>query len=218
MNMEWYEKCTKVYVESATSVVNYINTSKFTDLIRALINDNRGNHIKITQTDEYGVTMYIDTKVLAITSLSESSLYIIRDINSLRDIMYSVLDFETNYKLISIDENLDIKHAAGYIRLFRGNYYKCEVVPDVDVNPSSESTYKEWEKRITTIMTNWVIESGFNNKFSVILNELPTDLINKALELGCKIKIKPRENASLKTGLYRLTVIPPKNEEYTEEK
>lgn len=209
MNMEWYENCTKVYVESATSVLNYINTSKFTDLIRALINDNRGNHIKITQTDEYGVTMSIDTKVLAITSLSESSLYIIRDIDSLRDIMYSVLDFETNYKLISIDENLDIKHAAGYIRLFRGNDYKCEVVPDV--NPSIELTYKEWEKYITTIMTNWVIKSGFNNKFSTTFNELPTDLINKALELGCKIKIKPCENASLETGLYRLTIIPTKS-------
>ena len=208
MNMEWYENCEKVYVESGMSVVHYTNTSLFVDLIRSLINNNRGNHIKITVTNDHGVSMSIDTKVLAITSLSESELYIIKDINSLRDIMDSVLGFETNYKLISIDENLDIKRATGYIRLFRGNDYKCEVVPDV--NPSSESTNKEWENRIARFMTYWVTKSGFNSKFTKAFNELPTDLINKALELGCKIKIKPCENASAKTGLYRLTIIPPK--------
>ena len=210
MNMEWYENCTKVYVDSAMGATNYTNTSLFVDLIRSLINDNRDNHIKITETDEDGVTTSIDTKVVALTSLSESELYVAKDFDVLRSFAYSMLGYETNCKLISIDENLDIK--PGYIRLFRGNDYKCEVVPDI--KPIGE----EWEKRIITIMTNWVIKSGFNNKFSTAFNELPTDLINKALKLGCRIKIKPCENASAKTGLYRLTIIPPKNKDYTEER
>lgn len=208
--MKWYENCIKFYVESTTAVMGYTDNKRFTALLKLLIHLNDGNHIKITESDDDGVIRSIDTKVVAITSLSESELYIIKDFYSLRDIMHSVLCSETRYKLISIDEKLDIDRSAGIIGLFRGNDYKCEVVPDV--NPSSESIYKEeCEKRITTIMTNLVIKSGFKNNFSTVFNELPTGLINKALELGCKIKIKPCGNASLETGLYRLTIILPKS-------
>ena len=70
------------------------------------------------------------------------------------------------------------------------------------------------EETAIEFIVEWFNKFVIENKFSAQFNELPSDLIIKALELGCKIKIKPCENASLSTGLYRLTIIPPKNEEY----
>ena len=215
--MKWYEKCNKFYVDPELTFMKFPDDKKFVDTVKSIISDNRGKHIKITAVDAYGVSTSIETKVFAFVSSDESDVYILRNYDLLQDVMDFSADFQTGYYLISIDENLNINCDVEKIRLSKDDEYKCEMILDDD--ESIELSYKEWENlRITTIMTNLVIKSGFSNKFSTAFNELPTDLINKALELGCKIKIKPCENASLKTGLYRLTIILPKKKDYTEEK
>lgn len=217
MNMKWYEKCNKFYVDQELTFMKFPDDKKFVDTVKSIISDNRGKHIKITAVDAYGASTSIETKVFAFVSSDESDVYILRNYDLLQDVMDFSADFQTGYYLISIDENLNINCDVEKIRLSKDDEYKCEMILDDD--ESIELSYKEWENlRITTIMTNLVIKSGFSNKFSTAFNELPTDLINKALELGCKIKIKPCENASLKTGLYQLTIILPKKKDYTEGK
>lgn len=207
--MKWYEKYNKFYVDSELTFMKFPDDKKFVDTVKSIISDNRGKHIKITAVDAYGTSTSIETKVFAFASSDEPDVYILRNYDLLQDVMDFSVDFQTGYYLISIDENLNINWDAGKIRLSKDDEYKCEMI--LDNGEPVKSTYKELEKYITTIMTDLVMKSGFNNKFSTAFNELPTGLINKALELGCKIKIKPCENASLETGLYRLTIILPKS-------
>ena len=91
--------------------------------------------------------------------------YRLTNYDLLQDVMDFSADFQTGYYLISIDENLNINCDVEKIRLSKDDEYKCEMILDDD--ESIELSYKEWENlRITTIMTNLVIKSGFSNKFS----------------------------------------------------
>ena len=159
---------------------------------------------------------WLETKAFAISSIDGSMLYVTKNYELIPEIMKTVLSNRKKWKLISITNRANINYTAGSIPLNETNHYNCTLVPDG--KKSSKLSRIEWEGCAKTFMTNWFIKSGFNNKFSASFNELPTDLIMKALELGCNIKIKSRKDASLTTGLYRLTVIPPKNKDYEEEK
>lgn len=213
--MSWYEEYDKYFVKDDLDEIPLDNWG-FIDNLKSIISNNSNDHIKVIASKGEEGEKQLDTKVLVIVSTDKSTLYITDKYQLLSNIVINLLRYDSKWKIISINDKAEIDDSAGSIAIDYSDFYSCTLVHDT--GKSSVQDRKEWEDTAIKFMTKWFNISGLKNKFSASFTELPSDLINEALALKCKVKIGPRKNASETNGLYHLTIIPPKNKDYTEEK